>query len=246
MSMTQPEGSGTQPKKNSTSPLYTYGGGASTSPQPRKPDSAYMSPTSIYYGVPARQSPVVPASGSGYGNQKALDYYGSYGKNTPYGGSQTALDYYGAYAPPAAAEPEPLSWQQIMDLSQRQAASREALLSAKADTAAAIRQSEQNSSAQMRQIGRGASTAGADWRSVLAGAGMGRSPLAALTLERLASGAAQKQAQVGAAAEATQQAARDRLRRQQAATSRSEADIARIIAAYQTGNTDDVLRALGV
>jgi hypothetical protein len=245
--MTQPEdtGSGTK-KKTSTSPLYTYGGGMTTSPQPSRSAVNYASPTSIYYGVPARQSSGVSmATGTGYANPAATGYYGNYGKNTPYGGSQTALDYYANFDT-EPAQPAPLSWQQIMDLSQRTAAGREALLSTQADTAAAIRKSEQNAAAQMRQIGRGASTAGADWRSVLAGAGMGRSPLAALTLERLAAGAAQRQAEVGAGAEAEQQAQRDRLRRQKAATSRNEADIARLIAAYQTGNTDDILRALGV
>lgn len=216
-------------KKTGTSPLYTYG--------------------SFQYGsTPAQRT--------------AKTYYGSYDPQSnyqtyQYGSTplqQTAMNYYSNYNPQIAMEdaqaagstPAPLNLAQLIDLAQRQASGREALLTTQADVRKGIRQSEQEAAMRQRQLGRAGTTARTDLGSVLAGAGMGRSPLAALTLERLAARTAAAQSQAAVQAEQQQQALRDRLTSARAAQAREQADLARIMAAYQTGNTDELLKALGV
>jgi hypothetical protein len=126
------------------------------------------------------------------------------------------------------------------------------MLSADAASAAAqarlpqdLRSAEMNYFGGLRGARQQATAATQDWRSILSGAGMGRSPaLGLMQLERVRGGLTGREIELAAAREAAKAGARQTARDASATAASTRANLAQQMAAAESGNINKYLEQL--
>jgi hypothetical protein len=127
-----------------------------------------------------------------------------------------------------------------------------AMLSADASARAAQLQAEEaiktadiDYFANLRGARQGATTSANDWRALLAGAGLSRSPaIGLMQLERIRGGLTGREIGLEAERRADQAAARQRAREAAAGAAETRANLASQIAMYESGNVEKYLEDL--
>jgi hypothetical protein len=226
----------TKPKKQSTSPLYTYTGGTSTSNYIRQQDNrgrATSTPRANVVTEPAGYSTVV----SPYGSMPLTGAYAP-SANTVRAQTGQELPMTGALTP-----------EQLAAIGSQMIAADASAASAAQQAQDAIRTADIDYFAGLRGARQGARTAANDWRAVLAGSGLSRSPaIGLMQMERIRGGLTGQEIGLEAERRAAQAAARQRAREAAAGAAATRGNLAQQIAMYETGNTskylDDLYKSL--
>ena len=206
--------------KQSTSPVYTYTGstgtGAASQPKAKVVDTS--------------QGPAVV---SPYG---AMPLTGGYAVSANTVRKQTGQELPGAGA---------LTPEQLAAIGQQMIAAETAAAQAQAALPQALQTAEMNYFGDLRGARQGATAASQDWRAILAGAGLGRSPaIGMMQLERVRGGLTGREIELAAAREAAKAEARQAARDAQATAAATRAGLAQQVALYETGNIDNYLQQL--
>lgn len=209
-------------KKQTTSPVYTFSGTMGTGTQPTPPVTRV---TDTGAGYSAAVSP--------YGAQPLA---GNYAASANVIRQQTGqqLPYAGALTP-----------EQLASIGSQMVSANAAASAAAANLPIALRSADIDYFGNLRQARQAGTAATQDWRAILAGAGMGRSPaLGLMQLERIRGGLTGREIELAAAREAAKAAARQEARDAQATAAATRANLAQQTAMYETGNINKYLEQL--
>lgn len=231
MAWTQYQGAagGKKATKQSTSPLYTYSGGTGVQPtEPKPPTTTTPRTTNV--------------ADTGLGYSAAVSPYGAMPLTGTYAGSANVIrEQTGQQLPFAGA----LTPEQLMTVGGQMLSADAAAAAAAARLPQALRTADLDYFGNLRSARQAATAATQDWRSILAGAGMGRSPaLGLMQLERVRGGLTGREIELTAAREAAKADARQAAREAQATAAATRANLAQQAAAYETGNINKYLEQL--
>lgn len=210
-------------KKQSTSPVYTFAGATGTGAQPTPPKTTNVMDTGAGYSTAV----------SPYG---AMPLAGGYAASANVTRAQTGqeLPFAGALTP-----------EQLMNIGGQMLSADAAAAAAQARLPQALRAVDTTYFGDLRGARQAGTAATQDWRAILAGAGMGRSPaLGLMQLERVRGGLTGREIELAAAREAAKAQARQEARDAQAAAASTRAGLAQQMAAVETGNINKYLEQL--